>query len=488
MLVLFNYGRGLINKILEFKLLLNAQNHLMKLPKSFFNEKNEAQLVSDIKTDIGKITMLTDKFVLMSLTQIFSITGSVVGLFIIDPFLLLAVLVIIPIKILVVRYFAKRYEKLAGALIKHFSTYGSLFGDTVKNIDILKLWNLRRRRLIKFTHSQRNVIKTQIDMEYNNKISENVDYFLNFILDIAIYVIGFWGMANSSLTIGGLFAFIAYAMNIIGPITFLTKIQHYFADIKPSLKRHIDFLNLAEEGQYKESSVENYKRKNETKRKLPVTIPDRITFSNVSLSYEDNQLRLDKISFELNKGEKLAIVGGNGSGKSSFVKLLTRFYEPTSGEILFDGENISNFSIDEYRKLFAVISQDIRLFNETVRENIDPEQSKTDAEIITFFETLGFDGLLKELPDGLDTVVGSDGSKLSGGQAQKIVAVRAILKGAKILVLDEATSKYDSKSEEVFNEVLSTRFVFDYTIVITHQKAILDKMDRIIQLEGGRII
>ena len=167
---------------------------------------------------------------------------------------------------------------------------------------------------------------------------------------------------------------------------------------------------------------------------------------------------------------------------------MLRFCEPTVGEIQFDNENITNFNIDEYRQLFTVISQDIRLFNETVRENVDPEQNKTDDEIIQAFASWGFSELLEELPKGLNTVVGNNGSKLSGGQAQKIVAVRSILKGAKILVLDEATSKYDAKPEEVFNEMLNTKFDFDYTIVITHQKAILDKVDKIIRFENGQII
>lgn len=297
-------------------------------------------------------------------------------------------------------------------------------------------------------------------------------------MNITIYIIGFWGIFNDWLTIGGLLAFITYAMQIIGPVTLLTKVQRYFADIKPSLKRHIEFLNLQEENTIKNNILKPID---------DVTIPNKIVFSNVSFAYNDGVYRLSDINLEFQRGKKIAIVGENGSGKSTLVALLLRFYEPTSGEIYFDNTQIGNYNLYAYRKMFSVVSQNIRLFNETIRENVDPTNSKNDDEITNVLKRLGFEKIITELHDGLDTYVGNDGGNLSGGQGQKITAVRALLKGASILILDEATSKYDSKSEEIFNELIFASSDFDYVIVITHNAKIHDKVDRVFHLHEGRI-
>lgn len=462
-----------INKILEFRLSFNAHNHLLKLPKSYFKENNETQIIGDLRVDIGKITQLADRFMFMSFTQVFGIIGSTVGLLLIDSLMLALVLLTIPLKLVVARYFARRHEKLISKLIEYYSIFGASLGDAVSNIEVMKLWNLRRSRLVRFTREQKDIIHTEIKISYNDKMNENVDSFISFVLNVAMYMVGFWGIASSRLTIGGLFAFMTYTTQIVGPITFLTRIRHHIADIKPSLKRYIDFLNLQEEG---------------SSGKEGVSVPDKIVFDNVSLAYEDGVPRLNDVSFELVKGQKVAIVGENGSGKSSIINLLLRLCEPSSGAIRFGDQSIADFDIDKYRGLFSVVSQDVRLFNETVRKNVDPNYTKTNDEIISTFKQWGFADLLDELPDGLDTSVGNNGGKLSGGQRQKVSAVRAMLRGAKIIVLDEATSNYDSRSEEVFNKIVNESDGFDYIIAITHQKAMLDKVDRVIHIKDGTVL
>ena len=464
-----------INKIFYFRLLSKAQNHLMKLPKKYFDEKNEMQILNDIRMDLGKITLLTDRFLLMSIIQIFIVVGSIIGLFIINPLLLLIIVAAAPIKFFTIRFFANRHEKIMKKLLDAYTNFNNIIGDGFKNIVLIKLWGLRSRKLKEFRYKQKDIIHSQIDMEYNNNFNENADAFLNFIINIIVYVVGFFSILNGTLTIGGIFAFMTYTNQILNPISFISRIQHLFADIKPSLKRHIEFLELVEESP-------NSKNKK-------IKIPNKITFSKVSLKYNNNSdnMALKDVDIEIKRGQKIAFVGENGSGKSSVLSLLLRLYEPSFGRILFDGCDIQDYNIYEYRNLFSVISQDIQFFNKNIKENIDPLGKLDYDDIKELFKLYNFNDLLEELPDGLDTHMGNNSAKLSGGQAQKISALRAFAKNSKILILDEATSKYDLKSEINFNEIISSCEGFEYIFIITHQKSILNSCDIIIELDNGRI-
>jgi ATP-binding cassette subfamily B protein len=464
-----------VNRNFIFRLTVKAQNHLMKLPVSYFKDNQETQIINNLQMDIGKVSLITDRFILMVIVQVFGILGAVVGLAIIDPGLLLIVLAVLPIKILVVRFFAKRHEKYMEKYIKLHSFYNALHGDIVSNMEILKLWNLRRRKLRNLTVAHKDILHNNIKISANDKISEILDILIGFILNIVIYVVGFIGIMNGRLTIGGLFAFMAYSSQIINPVSMLAQVQHYIADIKPSLKRHIEFLEIPEE----EVDVRNKIDK--------IEVPEEIIFSNVSLKYSD-KTAIDNINLRLLRGQMTAIVGENGSGKSSLIQLLLRLEEPTDGSIYFDDTKVDDFRVDNYRNLFAVIRQNVNLFAGSVRENVDPYGSSSDSKILSRFEFWGVKDLVYNLSEGLDTEIGQEGSKLSGGERQKLTAVRAGLKDAKILILDEATANYDKESEQLFNRTLNSKLEYDYVIIITHQEDVLDNVDRIIRIDEGRIV
>ena len=464
-----------INRSFVFRLTLNAQNHLMKLPVSYFKENQEAQIINNLQMDIRKLSLITNRFMLMVIVQVFSIFGAIVGLAIIEPWLLLVVLMVLPIKFFIVWFFAKRHEKLMEKYIKLYGTFNALYSDMIGNVEVLKLWNLRRRKLRGLAHAKKDILHNEIKQSINDKASETLDTLVGFLMNITIYIIGFMAIVSGRLTIGGLFAFMAYSSQIVNPVSMLAHVQHYIADIKPSLKRHIEFLELFQEEEIVRDKIEK------------VEVPEEIYFSNVSLYYGD-KIVIDRLDLKLLKGQKVAIVGENGSGKSSLIQMLLRLDSPTKGNIYFDNIKISDFRMDSYRDLFTVTRQNISLFNSSVRENVDFLSANTDDEIISEFKFWGIKEFIDKLPEGLDTIVGRDGSKLSGGEKQKITVVRASLKKANIIIFDEATANYDKESEQVFNEVLSSEIKYDYLIIVTHQKDILQKVDRIIRLEEGRII
>jgi subfamily B ATP-binding cassette protein MsbA len=229
-----------------------------------------------------------------------------------------------------------------------------------------------------------------------------------------------------------------------------------------------------------------------TDRSGAVSIPPMqksLEFKNVSFSYDNNVKVLDNINMTITNGEVLAIVGTSGAGKTSLVNLIPRFFEATSGQLLFDGQDIRDITLTSLRSQIAIVTQQTILFNDTIRNNIaygDPKRPEEDIiEAATAAHALGF---IKQLPDGFDTVIGESGAKLSGGQQQRISIARALLKDAPILILDEATSSLDTESEREVQKALENLMKNRTTFVIAHRLSTIRNADRIIVMQAGKIV
>ncbi|MCK4838616.1 MAG: ATP-binding cassette domain-containing protein, partial [Desulfobulbaceae bacterium] len=218
-------------------------------------------------------------------------------------------------------------------------------------------------------------------------------------------------------------------------------------------------------------------------------IQKNLEFKNVSFSYDNKVKILDSINMTIAKGEVLAIVGTSGAGKTSLVNLIPRFFEVTSGQLLFDGQDIRDITLTSLRSQIAIVTQQTILFNDTIRNNIaygDPKRPEEDIiEAAIAAHALDF---IKELPDGFDTVIGESGAKLSGGQQQRISIARALLKDAPILILDEATSSLDTESEREVQKALENLMENRTTFVIAHRLSTIRNADRIIVMQAGKIV
>jgi subfamily B ATP-binding cassette protein MsbA len=211
-----------------------------------------------------------------------------------------------------------------------------------------------------------------------------------------------------------------------------------------------------------------------------------INFKNVKLVYDDGTAAIRNATFEIKSGERVAVVGSNGSGKSSHASLLLRLYEATEGEITFCDTNIKDIKIDQYRNIFSQVEQKSFIFNSTIRDNIDPLHQLADEHIIKTAELLGIAEFITE-ENALDTDIGVDGGKLSGGERQKLAAIRAFSKPHKILILDEVTNNLDIESERILNEIITQKIDGKILIIITHRIDILKKTDTILFMKDGEL-
>ena len=282
-------------------------------------------------------------------------------------------------------------------------------------------------------------------------------------------------MAEGHLSLGGVFAFISYSGYVTGPIMMLLNLRIFFSAIIPSAERLFQILGLEEEPDAGKLKVEQ----------------DRgiqIEYRQVSYAYENGRSILKGADIKIAQGEKVAIVGENGSGKTTFLNLLLRFLEPQEGEITVNGTNISEIEADSYRGLFAVVDQAPYLFSGTIRENIDLDL-RTDREaFLRACEKSGADSFIAKLPEKEECVIGQNGSMLSGGERKKVAVARAMVREAPIIVLDEATAGYDEESDAHLHDFLIRQTEGKTLIVITHNLEHLEGMDRVYCLEDGKLI
>lgn len=470
----------MIKNKLNFRLFYEALKQVFKLDIMLYNKVNYNEIISKMEFDIDNISKIADKTFVESITYILKTLGGLVGLFFISWELTLLLLIIIPIKILLLNIFYKlrtNYFKIWRNKQLDFSFW---YGDALNGLMEIKLWGIYKKKLSEFKNKQRDIYKSIFKFEHINKLDDLLENGLqSFVTNVLIFILGATFIFHNQMTLGALFAFISYSNLILYPLSSLLNIKRELVTIKLSIDNYFAFFqNTGEE-------------KNKSLAKLMVWDKKRtiemIEFQNVSVILNGKKI-LNDISFSIKKGEKVAIVGANGSGKTSIINVLLRLYIPTCGKVVLNGTDIQDFQIENYRDLFSVVNQKVYLFNTSIRNNIEMYKKYTDSEIKEACIKAGIHDYINELPNNYETNVGNDGTNLSGGEKQKIAFARSIIKSSKILILDEATSNFDKISETNINRFVGQRTGHDIEIIISHKPDILKSMDKIILIEKGTCI
>lgn len=473
---IYYWGKSMGSAI-EHDLRSQLFEHIEQLPFSFFDNTHTGQLLSRITNDISEIGEFT--FQLPNLLIICSITmvGSAALLFYINWMLAILVLSLIAIKTVGTIYFNRQMKVSFVATREATGEMNAQAGESLNAIRLVQAFANERLELEKFIYRS-NCLRTAKEKTFRigAYMMSSVLFFSNLI-NLAIIGGGAFLILRGELRVGDLVAFLMYLLVFIKPIFQLTSLTEQYQRGLAGYNRYEELMAIQSAIIDKPTATYHQVTKGE------------VSFSHISFAYEPGEMVLQDVSMDIQAGQTVALVGTTGSGKSSLVSLLLRFYEPYGGHIYIDGIAIDQYTLASLRRQIGIVQQDVFLFSGTVRENIlygNPQA--TDEAIIQAAMLADADSFIRELPQGYDSVIGERGVKLSGGQKQRLAIARVFLKNPPILVLDEATSALDNETERKIQRSLQRLSESRTTLVIAHRLGTIRNADVIVVLEKGRIV
>jgi len=448
-------------------------NHLTYQDMHFFGTMHSGEILSRITNDIGRIqsvvTGMIPNLIREGLT-IVALTGYVIYE---SPKLALYFLVIMPLALLPLSRLAKKMKKYSKLSQESTSTMTARLGEIFSNIEVIKSNSTQSIESEKFAKENNKVFKYLVkQVKINASTTPIMEILGSMAIGLVVYI-GGNEVIDGQMSVGAFFAFSAALFMLYTPIKKISKLYNQAQDAIVANQRMHELLDMR-------ATITSGNK--ELDRDI-----EQIIFKDVSLKYSDN-LALQSISIDINRGDSIALVGDSGAGKSSFVNLLVRFYDPSSGEILINNEVNKNLTLSSLHKNIAFVTQRIYIFNDTIAQNVAyGEEFDYDRVIGALSKSYALE-FVDKLENGVNTILSENGNNLSGGQRQRIALARALYKNPAVLILDEATSALDNKSEVLIQKALEALKKDMITITVAHRLSTIESADTILVFKNGEIL
>ena len=479
-----SYIQSILMSFVSYKIVADLQNHmfesLIKCDISFFSKTNSGTLISRFLADVGALSKGVHNVIINIIKDFFTLLFLIGVLFYHDPKLALISLLIFPLAIYPISRIGKRLRKISKNTQIGFGMLTKRLTESLQGIKTIKSFNAEQIEREKVDKEVENIFQLTYKSSRVNSISRPLMETLGGLAIAVIIYVGGSQVISGTTTPGTFFSFLTALLMAYQPIKSLASLNATLQMAMAAAERIFNIIDtrplITEKGSNKDHLLKN-------------GTAYSINFSNVSFSYENSdKTTLQNINLEIKKGEKVALVGYSGAGKTSLLNLLPRFYEIKKGKITINGINIKDLSFNFLRNHFSLVSQDIVLFDDTLKYNICYGQKNINSgRVLDACKKANCEEFIKKFPNGVNETIGEKGVKLSGGQKQRIAIARAFLKNSPFLLLDEATSSLDSRSEKKIQTSLDKLMKNKTSLVIAHRLSTIIDADKIILLQNGKI-
>lgn len=460
-----------------YRLREDVEAKINRLPLKYFDGMQRGELLSRVTNDIDNISQTLQQTMSQLLTSLLTVVGVVVMMFVVSPLLAVIALITIPLTLLVTTLIAKRSQKLFVAQWKNTGELNGQIEEAFTGHSLVKVFGRHREVEERFRQKNQEMYRASFGAQFISGLIMPSMMFVGNLMYVAIAVVGGLQVASGAMQLGDVTAFIQYSRQFTQPLTQLGSMANLLQSGVASAERVFELLDAEEQ------------RPDPAEPASPQGTKGRLAFEGVSFRYEEDKPLINDLSLVAQPGQTVAIVGPTGAGKTTLVNLMMRFYELDSGRITLDDVDIAAMTRGDLRGRMGMVLQDTWLFKGTIRDNIAygrPDAS--DEEIVDAARATYVDRFVRSLPDGYDTVLDDEGSNVSAGEKQLLTIARAFLARPSVLILDEATSSVDTRTELLVQKAMSALRADRTSFVIAHRLSTIRDADLILVMESGSIV
>lgn len=466
-----------ISQKISYKMRKDISEKIGRMPMSYFESRTYGEVLSRITNDVDTLGTTLSQSITQIITSVATLIGTLVMMLSISPIMTLISLVILPISAFLLSFVIKKSQKHFRTQQEYLGHINGIVEESYSGHSVVQVFNKEEEMIEDFCKTNDTLYRSAWKSQFLSGTMMPVMQFVGNMGYAGVAISGGLLAIKGAIGIGDIQAFIQYVKQFTQPIQQIAQVINQVQAMTAAAERVFEFLNETEEEQIPDNAV------------IPENVTGNVRFDHVSFGYTPDKIVIGDFSADIKAGQKIAIVGPTGAGKTTMVKLLIRFYDVNGGSIFLDGTDIKRIPRKELRKSFGMVLQDTWLFNGTIMENIRYGRlDATDEEVIEAVKAAHAHHFIKSLPNGYDMILNEDATNVSQGQKQLITIARAILSDSKIMILDEATSSVDTRTEVLIQDAMDRLMKGRTSFVIAHRLSTIRNADLILVMKDGDII
>ncbi|EOU1472138.1 ABC transporter ATP-binding protein [Clostridium perfringens] len=467
---------GVAQKV-SYNLRKQISEKMDTLPLNYFDTRTNGEVLSRITNDVDTVNQTLNQSLSQIITSVVTLIGVLIMMFSISWIMTLATFIILPVSMVLISLVVKKSQKYFKSQQEYLGHLNGQVEEVYGGHNIMKAFNREEASTKDFDELNNTLYKSAWKSQFLSGMMMPIMSFVGNLGYVLVSILGGWLTIKSVITVGDIQAFIQYVRSFNQPISQMAQVANIMQSTAAAAERVFEFLDEEDEVKDPVNSVD------------PSEIRGEVEFEDVHFGYNEDKIIINDFSVDVKPGQKVAIVGPTGAGKTTIVKLLMRFYDINSGSIKIDGHDIRDFKRADLRNLFGMVLQDTWLFNGTIMENLRYGRlDATDAEVKEAAKAAHVDHFVKTLPEGYNMVLNEEASNISQGQKQLLTIARAFLKDPKLLILDEATSSVDTRTELLIQKAMEKLMEGRTSFIIAHRLSTIRDADLILVMKDGDIV